>query len=94
MLGMFDLRNKLIRVTGKRRKERIVPFGEPALETLQQYLGVREGLLSQAPDFAARREGFIPELSGDTHHYALGGTVGWKSTFASVPACTTSARTL
>jgi len=48
-VGDVDLRNKLIRVTGKRRKERIVPFGEPALETLQQYLGVREGLLSQAP---------------------------------------------
>jgi integrase/recombinase XerC len=48
-IGDVDLGNKLIRVTGKRRKERIVPFGEPALETLLQYLGVREGLLSQAP---------------------------------------------
>src|SRR6476659_3655123 len=44
-----DLRNKLIRVTGKRRKERIVPFGEPALETLRGYLIVRERLLSQGP---------------------------------------------
>jgi len=32
MLGMLILRNKLIRVTGKRRKERIVRSGEPALE--------------------------------------------------------------
>src|SRR6266404_4752381 len=38
-LGDVDLGNKLIRVTGKRRKERIVPFGDPALEALQSYLG-------------------------------------------------------
>jgi len=45
----LDLRHKLIRVFGKRRKERIVPFGEPALESLQNYLSVRERFLSQAP---------------------------------------------
>jgi integrase/recombinase XerC len=48
-VGDLDLRQKLIRVMGKRRKERIVPFGDPALECLQNYLNVRERFLAQAP---------------------------------------------
>jgi integrase/recombinase XerC len=48
-LGHIDFKNRLIRVTGKRRKERIVPFGEPALAALRNYLDVREGILDSAP---------------------------------------------
>jgi integrase/recombinase XerC len=48
-IGHLDYRNRLIRVTGKRRKERIVPFGEPALAALRAYLDVRESLLDAAP---------------------------------------------
>ena len=48
-LGHIDFKNRLIRVTGKRRKERIVPFGEPALDALKVYLDVREGFLEAAP---------------------------------------------
>ncbi|HEY5885254.1 MAG TPA: tyrosine recombinase XerC [Pyrinomonadaceae bacterium] len=48
-LGHIDFRNRLIRVTGKRRKERIVPFGEPALEALKAYLDVRDAVLNNAP---------------------------------------------
>jgi integrase/recombinase XerC len=44
-----DLNNKLLRVFGKRRKERIVPFGEPALKALKDYLRVREQFLMNAP---------------------------------------------
>ncbi len=44
-----DLNNKLLRVTGKRRKERIVPFGDPALRALQDYLEVRHRFLQKAP---------------------------------------------
>src|SRR5215210_2904090 len=45
-----DFRNKTIRVTGKRRKERIVPFGAPALHALMRYLTeVRNGFLRNAP---------------------------------------------
>ena len=44
-----DFKNKLIRVSGKRRRERIVPFGEPALESLRSYLDVRERFLNSAP---------------------------------------------
>jgi integrase/recombinase XerC len=33
-----DFREKLVRVTGKRKKQRIVPFGEPALQAVLLYL--------------------------------------------------------
>src|SRR2546429_3113686 len=45
----IDFKNKLLRVFGKRRKERIVPFGEPAAKALQEYLSVRERFLMNAP---------------------------------------------
>ena len=45
----IDFKNKLLRVMGKRGKERIVPFGEPALKALKDYLSVRETFLMQAP---------------------------------------------
>ena len=45
----IDFKNKLLRVLGKRRKERIVPFGDPALKALKDYLGVRETFLMNAP---------------------------------------------
>ncbi|MEP6570266.1 MAG: tyrosine recombinase XerC [Acidobacteriota bacterium] len=48
-LGHIDFKNRLVRVSGKRRKERIVPFGEPALDALKVYLDVREGFLDAAP---------------------------------------------
>jgi integrase/recombinase XerC len=44
-----DFRNKMVRVKGKRRKERIVPFGEPALHALVDYLQVRARFLDNAP---------------------------------------------
>lgn len=45
----IDFRNKLIRVTGKRRKQRIVPFGDPAGEAIRSYLTVRDKFLFNAP---------------------------------------------
>jgi integrase/recombinase XerC len=48
-VGDVDFGNKLVRVSGKRRKERIVPFGDPALEALQSYLKVRDRFLFHAP---------------------------------------------
>ncbi|HSE32293.1 MAG TPA: tyrosine recombinase XerC [Pyrinomonadaceae bacterium] len=48
-LGDIDFRSQLIRVTGKRRKQRIVPFGDPAGEALGNYLKVREKFLFNAP---------------------------------------------
>src|SRR5258705_13762535 len=48
-LGHIDFKNRLIRVSWKRLKERIVPIGEPALDALKVYLNVREGFLDEAP---------------------------------------------
>jgi integrase/recombinase XerC len=48
-LDDIDFQNKLIRVTGKRRKQRIVPFGDPASDAIRSYLTVRERFLSNAP---------------------------------------------
>ena len=45
----IDFNNKLLRVFGKRRKERIVPFGDPAAQALGEYLSVREKFLLNAP---------------------------------------------
>jgi integrase/recombinase XerC len=48
-LGDVDFRNKLVRVTGKRRKQRIVPFGDPAGAAIRSYLDVRDKFLFNAP---------------------------------------------
>ncbi len=42
-LSDVDLREKMVRVTGKRKKQRIVPFGEPAAQALILYLDETRG---------------------------------------------------
>ncbi len=42
-LADVDLREKMVRVTGKRKKQRIVPFGEPAAQALMSYLEETRG---------------------------------------------------
>ena len=50
-LSDIDFRERLVRVTGKRRKQRIVPFGEPSLHALLRYLeDVRPVFLSNCPE--------------------------------------------
>jgi len=51
-LGALDLRAGLLRVFGKGRKERMVPMGIPALETLELYLETARPTLiaKSAPD--------------------------------------------
>jgi integrase/recombinase XerC len=45
-----DFREKLVRVTGKRKKQRIVPFGEPALQAMMHYLEeTRPAFLNNCP---------------------------------------------
>jgi integrase/recombinase XerC len=44
-----DFKNQLVRVTGKRRKQRIVPFGDPAGLAIRNYLDVRDKFLFNAP---------------------------------------------
>lgn len=43
-----DLASRLVRVTGKGRRERIVPFGESAADALVEYLDARTKLLRSA----------------------------------------------
>ncbi|HEX7253155.1 MAG TPA: tyrosine recombinase XerC [Thermoanaerobaculia bacterium] len=43
-----DLASRLVRVTGKGRRERIVPFGESAADSLVEYLDARTTLLRSA----------------------------------------------
>ena len=38
----LDLPQRLVRVFGKGRKQRIVPFGEPAAKALEDYLAIRD----------------------------------------------------
>jgi integrase/recombinase XerC len=46
----IDFREKLVRVTGKRKKQRILPFGEPALQALMFYLNeTRATFLNNCP---------------------------------------------
>ena len=61
-IDSVDLAERTVRVVGKGRKERIVPFGGEALTALQAYLGVRQGWLAASN---SRRATFDPEeLSG------------------------------
>ena len=46
----IDFREKLVRVTGKRKKQRILPFGEPAAQALMYYLSeTRPVFLNNCP---------------------------------------------
>ncbi len=46
----IDYKEKLVRVTGKRKKQRILPFGEPALQSLMYYLNeARADFLNNCP---------------------------------------------
>ena len=47
-LSDVDFSSRLVRVTGKGRRERIVPFGEAAAESLREYLPSREALRHRA----------------------------------------------
>jgi len=49
-LDDFDFRHESVRVRGKGRKERIVPFGAKAKEAIEAYLGVRSQILAEAPE--------------------------------------------
>lgn len=49
-LNDIDFENQTLRVKGKGRKERIVPFGEHARTAIESYLGVRGELLVEADE--------------------------------------------
>jgi integrase/recombinase XerC len=47
-LGSFDKVGQMLRVLGKGRKERVVPYGAKAQEALEAYWPVRDSILEQA----------------------------------------------
>ena len=55
-LDGLDLREGLVRVVGKRRRERVVPVGAPAREALSRYLAVARPALWRGPDGAGEGE--------------------------------------
>jgi len=63
-LADIDFRNQLIRVTGKRRKQRIVPFGDPAANSIREYLKVRDKFLFTAPISARDDEAVFLNYQG------------------------------
>ena len=67
----IDFREKFVRVTGKRKKQSILPFGEPALQALMFYLNeARADFLANCPPDGTRRTSRFPKLSGNAHHDA------------------------
>lgn len=67
-LDMEDINfgDSLIRVLGKGRKERIVPFGQKAREALELYLGAREELRPRKQGRSLRRPEPANEGRGNT----------------------------
>jgi integrase/recombinase XerC len=64
-VGDVDLGERLARVLGKRRKERIVPFGRPAAEALAAWLDGGRPVLAAGPDHAgAERALFLNHRGG------------------------------
>lgn len=62
-VGALDLRENLVRVLGKGRKERIVPVGRKAHEALQSYLDARGAPADQEPLFVNARGGRLTPRS-------------------------------
>jgi integrase/recombinase XerC len=64
-LGHIDARERLVRVTGKRKKQRIVPFGEPALAALTLYLEQTRGVfLAECPPAERTQAVFLHRRGG------------------------------
>jgi integrase/recombinase XerC len=67
--GMIDLAARVLRVMGKGRKERMVPFGRPAAEALRSWLAVwdevraPQALADDEPAFLSGRGGRLSDRS-------------------------------
>ncbi|NJC87964.1 MAG: tyrosine recombinase XerC [Desulfuromonas sp.] len=66
-VGGLDLRENLVRVLGKGRKERIVPVGRKAHEALFAYLEARGPVSDDAPLFVNHRGGRLTQRSVQRH---------------------------
>jgi len=66
-VGGLDLREQLVRVLGKGRKERIVPVGRKAREALSVYLEARGAVADDQPLFINHRGGRLTPRSVQRH---------------------------
>lgn len=66
-VGALDLRERLVRVLGKGRKERIVPVGRKAYDALVAYLEARGAVGDDLPLFVNRRGGRLTPRSVQRH---------------------------
>src|SRR5215813_9503100 len=88
----IDFNNQTLRVKGKGRKERIVPFGDHAKKALQDYLGVRGELLAEADPGKLDPDAVFMNYQGTR---ITTRSVGWLiNTSRSAPTFITSARTV
>jgi integrase/recombinase XerC len=69
----WNFKNKLIRVTGKRRKERIVPFGDPRKKLYARTCAVRNDLLNNAPVSEREPDALFLNYQGTRNYYTIGG---------------------
>lgn len=74
----LDLTQGLVRVLGKRRKERIVPFGRPAREAIDRWLEKGRPLLARGPDHGerARQALFLNHRGGRLSTRSVGRRLG------------------
>ncbi len=64
-IGDVDFRERMVRVTGKRKKQRIVPFGEPAAQAVTLYLETtRSVFLAGAPEAERTNALFLHRRGG------------------------------
>lgn len=63
-LNDIDFKNKLLLITGKRRKERMAPFGDPAATALKEYLIIRNNFIQNAPVTKSQPQPLILNYQG------------------------------
>ncbi len=63
-IGNLDRRGQMVRVLGKGRKERVVPYGAKAEQALEAYWPVRSQILSQARATPAHEAVFLNQKGG------------------------------
>jgi integrase/recombinase XerC len=63
-LASIDRAGKMLRVLGKGRKERVVPYGEKAQAALESYWPVRQEIIDRAKGRAAHEAVFLNAMGG------------------------------
>lgn len=71
-IGDMDLREGILRVLGKGRKERVVPVGRRALQALREYLAVRKNLIKKGSEESAAEAVFLNFRGGRLTAHSVG----------------------